>query len=75
MASCGICGRQVEVSDSNQAMPCSCIATPLGDFLRYAIADCVGKPSLEVDPDGVCAGCGANWALTGLCEVCQGDKS
>jgi hypothetical protein len=75
VASCGICGRQVEVSDSGQSMPCSCIATPLGDFLRYAIGDCVGKPSLEVDPNGVCLRCGANWSLSGPCEDCQGDRT
>lgn len=24
---CGVCGRQVEVSDSGQAMPCRCIVS------------------------------------------------
>jgi hypothetical protein len=63
VALCRVCGRQVEVSDSGQTMPCSCINTPLGDFLRYAIADCVGKPSLEVDPNGICPKCGAGASL------------
>ena len=51
MASCRVCGRQVEVSDSGQTMPCSCINTPLGSFLRYAIDTCVNPelPSLEVE--------------------------
>jgi len=74
MASCGVCGRQVEVSDSGQTMPCSCINHPLGKVIWGAIADCVGKPSLEVDHNGTCPTCGANWALSGPCDVCQGDK-
>ena len=28
-ASCRICGRQVEVSDSGQPMPCICVRYPL----------------------------------------------
>jgi len=36
MASCRVCGRQVEVSDSGQPMPCVCILHPLDAFL----ADC-----------------------------------
>jgi len=72
---CRVCGRQVEVSDSGQAMPCSCINTPLGGFLRGAISDCVGPaalPSLEVLPEGAtCATCGANWQLSGPCGECQ----
>jgi hypothetical protein len=45
-ASCRVCGRQVEVSDSGQPMPCSCINTPHGNVLRYILADCVG-PAVE----------------------------
>jgi hypothetical protein len=72
VASCGVCGRQVEVSDSGQTMPCSCINTPLGGFLRYAIDTCVNPlPSLEVDPNGVCPRCGANAALKDWCEECD----
>ena len=72
MASCGVCGRQVEVSDSGQTMPCSCINHPLGGFLRYAIDTCVNpRPSLEVNPDGVCLRCGANAPLEGYCSECE----
>jgi hypothetical protein len=51
MAVCGVCGRMVEVSDSGQSMPCICIKTPLGQFLRYAIDTCINPelPSLEVE--------------------------
>jgi len=50
MAVCGVCGRMVEVSDSGQSMPCICIKTPLGQFLRGVINDCVNPlPSLEVE--------------------------
>ena len=46
-ASCRICGRQVEVSESGQPMPCVCIKTPMGDVLRYILADCVGPAAPE----------------------------
>lgn len=39
---CRVCGRQVEVSDSGQPMPCVCHLTPMGAVLRYILADCVG---------------------------------
>ena len=55
-------------------MPCSCINHPLGKVIWGAIADCVGKPSLEVNPDGVCPRCGANAALEGYCEECEEDE-
>ena len=72
MGSCRVCGRQVEVSDSGQAMPCSCINHPLGRVIWKAIEDCVGPPSLEVPPEGAtCATCGANWRLSGPCDECQ----
>lgn len=41
MASCNRCGRQVEVSESGQPMPCVCHLTPMGAFLRYAIDTCI----------------------------------
>jgi predicted nucleic acid-binding Zn ribbon protein len=76
MASCNVCGRQVEVSDSGQTMPCvpECLnynRRPFDSFLAYAAATCVGLPSLEVKPDGVCPKCGANAALEGYCEECE----
>jgi len=72
VALCGICGRQVEVSDSGQTMPCVCIKTPLGSFLRYAVDTCVNpRPSLEVNWDGVCLKCGANAPLEGYCSECE----
>ena len=56
MASCNRCGRQVEVSESGQSMPCvpECLKAndrPLDAFLRYAIDTCVNPelPSLEVE--------------------------
>ena len=50
---CNICGRQVEVSDSGQTMPCvpECLnynRRPFDSFLAYAAATTVGLPSLEV---------------------------
>lgn len=71
-APCGVCGRACEVSESGQVMPCSCINTPLGSFLRGAIADCVGLPSLEVLPEGsTCGACGANTRLQDYCSECE----
>jgi hypothetical protein len=44
-ASCGVCGRQVETSESGQAMPCvaECLNRhrTLDGFLRYAVDSCV----------------------------------
>lgn len=57
MALCNVCGRQVEVSDSGQPMPCICVNLRL--------------PSLEVDPNGICKRCGANAALEDYCEECE----
>ena len=74
MASCGICGRQVDTNEDGLPMmaQCPCIKTPLGGFLRYAVDTCVNpRPSLEVDPSGVCPRCGANAALEGYCEECD----
>ena len=77
-ASCRSCGRQIEVSDSGQEMPCGHCLKPLNSFLHYAVATCVGPPagavlpSLEVLPEGsTCEVCGANWRLSGPCEECQ----
>jgi len=52
-------------------MPCSCINHPLGRVIWGALADCVGKPSIEVNPDGVCLKCGANAPLEGYCSECE----
>ena len=41
-APCRVCGRQVEVSDSGQPMPCVCILRPLDAFLLDCVVDCVG---------------------------------
>ena len=41
-ASCRVCGRQVEVSDSGQPMPCICVRRPSDAFLLDCVADCVG---------------------------------
>ncbi len=41
-ASCRVCGRQVEVSDSGTPMPCLCIKRPLDVFLADAAHDCIG---------------------------------
>ena len=76
MASCGVCGRQVEVSESGQTMPCvpECLnyrGRPFDSFLAYAAATTVGLPSLAVDPNGICPKCGANAALEGYCEECD----
>lgn len=58
-ASCRVCGRQVEVSDSGQAMPCVCILRPLDAFLADCVADCVGPAAPEPEPEAWrCEGCG-----------------
>jgi len=49
-ASCRVCGRQVEVSDSGQPMPCICILRPLDAFLLDCVADCVGPAAPEPEP-------------------------
>ena len=43
-ASCRICGRQCESSEDGTPLmsTCPCIKTPMGDVLRYILADCVG---------------------------------
>ena len=78
MASCNRCGRQAEVSDSGQSMPCvpecqNANDRPLDAFLRYAVDTCVNpRPSLEVEDEGAtCKRCGANWRLEGPCDECE----
>ena len=63
MSSCRICGRQVEVSDSGQPMPCICIRRPSEAFLLDCVADCVGPAKPEQEPEQEpelwrCQGCG-----------------
>ncbi len=72
-ASCRVCGRQVEVSDSGQAMPCVCIRRPLDTFLADVLRDVVGPPSLEVLPPGTaeCEHCGSEVRLPGFCATCH----
>jgi len=43
-ASCRICGRQCEASEDGRPLmsTCPCVKTPMGDVLRYILADCVG---------------------------------
>jgi hypothetical protein len=73
MASCRICGREVESIDGvPQMASCPCIKTPLGQFIRHAFDSCVNpRPSLEVTWDGICLRCGANAPLQGFCAECD----
>jgi len=47
-ASCRVCGRQCgrqcEASEDGTPLmsTCPCVKTPMGDVLRYILADCVG---------------------------------
>ena len=43
-APCRVCGRQCESSEDGTPLmsTCPCIKTPMGDVLRYILADCVG---------------------------------
>jgi hypothetical protein len=53
-ASCRACGRQVEVSDSGQPMPCICIRRPSEAFLLDCVADCVGPAAPEPEHPCIC---------------------
>jgi len=77
---CRICGRQCEVSDSGQPMPCICIKRPSDAFLLDCVADCVG-PAAPEEPKprpGRCAKCGhpksmhdTGWDAAGcMVDVC-----
>ena len=50
-ASCRVCGRQVEVSDSGQPMPCVCAARPLDTFLADVVRDCIEPGWREADDE------------------------
>ena len=57
-ASSRCCGRQVEVSDSGQPMPCICV--------RYSIeAPTQGER---------CPDCGADIVIPGYCGACENDE-
>jgi len=51
---CRVCGRQVEVSDSGQPMPCICIRRPSEAFLLDCVADCVGPAAPEPEHPCIC---------------------
>ena len=51
---CRICGRQCEVSDSGQPMPCICIKRPSEAFLLDCVADCVGPAAPEPEHPCIC---------------------
>ena len=57
---CRICGRQCEVSDSGQPMPCICIKRPSDAFLLDCVADCVGPAAPEPEV-WRCVECGAEF--------------
>ena len=50
-ASCRVCGRQVECNEDGMPLmsTCPCAKTPMGDVLRYILADCVGPDAEPED--------------------------
>lgn len=56
MSVCGVCGRQVETSESGTPMPCvpECLnrnRRPLDAFLAYAVDTCVNPERYVTDED------------------------
>lgn len=81
MSVCGVCGRQVETSDSGQAMPCVCIKRPLDAFLAYAVRTCVegsaARPGLDAPPPDAACGCGRalSFVSPDWCSSCDGGEA
>jgi len=73
---CRICGRQCEVSDSGQPMPCICIKRPSEAFLLDCVADCVGPAAPDACPGDAdvpeeraeCGYCGSEHC-GGICQT------
>lgn len=56
MASCGVCGRQVEVSDSGQTMPCICVLPSIEVPDPSRTCEACGEP-LTLDNPPFCGAC------------------